>query len=343
VVRRIALISILAGLALHGQSRIQTMHAPAGQSDQLPPEARQGAALRSTTITVRVVLEGGESLTVAPLVMESKGDPSVCRVGNAFSNGNIRLEVLDSPDSPEHAGSCLLLKVMVPGYQSFSGVVHDGKTIPLKRLGEHEGSSVSITSLRTPAKARKAYERGESAILKHKWPDARKYLDEAVALYPEYAMAWSELGLVREQAAEYPAAAQAYEKAASADPKYIKPLVQLAGLSSFQKSWNDEMRWSEKALKLHPVDFPAAYYYFSEASFHLGRQADAETALRGLIRMDQRSEYPQAHVLLASVLTEKGDRVVAQAELREYLRVAPKAADAADVRARMEQLATASR
>jgi len=46
------------------------------------------------------------------------------------------------------------------------------------RLGEHEGSSVSLASLSAPIKARKAYERGEALMPKRKWAEAEKHFKE---------------------------------------------------------------------------------------------------------------------------------------------------------------------
>jgi hypothetical protein len=138
------------------------MHAPVGQSEQLSPEARQGAALRTATLEIQVVLDSGESLSIAPLVMESSVDQDVCRIASVFRNGRIRLGVPIDPEDSRMPGrdprtvSCFLPKVMLAGYRSFSGTVRDGMVITLHRLSEQEGSTVSITTLRAPDNARKA-------------------------------------------------------------------------------------------------------------------------------------------------------------------------------------------
>ena len=325
------------------QSRLEEMHAPAGQSDQLPPELRKNAP-HLISITIKVVLEGGESLDVAPMVMDARYEDGVCRLANVFKNGTIRLEIPAAPegrmktDSEPTKTTCFLPKVMLPGYRSFSGIVQDQQVIVLARLGEHEGSTVSVTSLNAPEKARKAYEHGEAALARQKYAEAQKHLDQATAVYPSYAMAWSELGTTLERLGQTDQAAEAYRKAAVADPKYIKPLVQLAGLAGRQQHWDDERTEAATALKLHPIEFPGVYYYFAEACFHLERYSEAEDAALGTIEVDQHREFPQAYLLLAAVLAHKGDRDAAVSQLREYLKAAPHADDAPKIREQVARL-----
>jgi tetratricopeptide (TPR) repeat protein len=342
--RALYLLISFAALMLSGQtpnqSRLEEMHSASGQTDQLPPELRKNAP-RLPSITVTVALEGGESLFLAPLVMDSRDDETACRVANIFKNGNIRLEIPPPPDSQMRhneerdrgmttanavaPNSCFLIKVMLPGYRSFSGTVRDQQVIVLARLGEHEGSTVSVTSLSVPDKARKAYERAEAALSKEKWAEAQKHLEQATSFYPAYAMAWSELGLALERQGKMDAATEACRKAVAADPNYIKPLDQLAALAGRQQHWEDERQQAAEALKLHPVEFPGVYYRSAEACFHLGRYTEAEKAARSTIEVDQRHEFPQAYLLLAAVLAQKGDRDAVVKELREYLKAAPHA------------------
>ncbi|MGA7415943.1 MAG: tetratricopeptide repeat protein [Bryobacteraceae bacterium] len=335
--------TLLAGQAPN-QSRLGEMYAPAGQSEQLPPELRKNAP-HLVSITIKVVLEGGESLSVAPLVMDARSEEGVCRLANIFKNGSIRLEIAvptetrAKMDSEPARATCFLPKVMLPGYRSFSGTVQDQQVIVLARLGEHEGSTVSVTSLSAPEKARRAYEQGEAALSRQKYVEAQKHFEQATSIYPAYAMAWSELGIALERQDQMSAAAEAYRKAAATDPKYIKPLVQLAGLAGRQQHWDDERTDAAAALKLHPVEFPGVYYYFAEACFHLARYPEAEDAARSAIEVDQHHEFPQAYLLLAAVLAQKGDRDAAVKELREYLKAAPHAGDAPKIREQVVRLA----
>ncbi len=330
-----------------GQSRLEQMHAPLGQSEQLPPELRKNAP-HLVSITIRVALEGGESLPVAPMVMDARNEDSVCRLANVFKDGSIRFEIPAPTENQAKTNSeppmatCFLRKVMLPGYRSFSGTIHDQQVIVLARLGEHEGSTVSVTSLSAPEKARKAYEHAEAALSRHKYAEAQKHFEQATSVYPSYAMAWSELGTALESQGKMEQAAEAYRKAAAADPKYIKPLAQLAGLAGRQQHWDEERAQAVAALKLHPIEFPGVYYDLAEACFQLGRYPEAEGAARSTIEVDQHGEFPQVYLLLAAVLAQKGDRDAAVKELREYLKAAPHADDAPRIREQVARLTQTS-
>jgi tetratricopeptide (TPR) repeat protein len=338
----VSFATLLAG-QVPGQSRLEQMHAPVGQSEQLPPELRKNAP-HLVSITIKVALESGESLPVAPLVLDARNEDGVCQLANVFKNGSIRLEIAapqesgTKTDSEPGIATCFLPKVMLPGYRSFSGTVHDQQVIVLARLGEHEGSTVSVTSLSAPDKARKAYEHGEAALSRQKYAEAQKHFDKATGVYPAYAMAWSELGTALERQGLMDQAAEAYRKASAADPKYIKPLAQLAGLAGRQQHWEEERTDAAAALKLHPIEFPGVYYYLAEACFHVGRFPEAEDAARGAIEVDLHREFTQAYLLLAAVLAHKGDHDAVVKELREYLKAAPHAGDAPKIREQVARL-----
>lgn len=96
------------------------------------------------------------------------------------------------------------LRVNLPGFRSEAVSLAgrrfmdnpDVGTIILHRLGNVEGLTISATSLMAPKDAKKAYEKGLEALKKKKSDDAQKSFQKAVEVYPKYASAWFQLGLV---------------------------------------------------------------------------------------------------------------------------------------------------
>jgi tetratricopeptide (TPR) repeat protein len=273
-------------------------------------------------VTARIVLEDGSPLTSSPLILSVPGSEANCVGQQLFLGGTLRLRISPIPIRGEPQQGCDI-SVVLSGYRRFTGYVKEGTVIVLRRIGPNEGSAVSTVSLNAPADARKQYEAGESAAGKRKWPQAEEHLRQAVALYPPYALAWSELGQVLQDQGRLPEATEAFEKARAADPLYIKPVVQLARASSLQQHWEDEMRISEEALKMHPVEFPAAYYYHAEAVFHLGKLEDAERLTREALKLDPGGTCPESVVLLGEIFEKQGNTHDAIIEYRNYLEVAP--------------------
>ena len=71
-------------------------------------------------------------------------------------------------------------------------MVNLGTIVLLK--GQEQGSTVSATTMNAPKKARKAYNRASDHLRKKKLAEAQAELEQAVKLYPLYAVAWTSLG-----------------------------------------------------------------------------------------------------------------------------------------------------
>jgi superkiller protein 3 len=274
-------------------------------------------------ITTRIVLEDGTPLTTSPLIsLRVPGSTTFCSGEEFFMGGTLRLRIPPVMIQGEPQTGCQI-SVIVEGYRKFTGYVNDGTVITLHRIGPNEGSSISIASLNAPPTAKKEYEIGEALAGKKKWPLAEEHFRNATVLYPRYALAWSELGQAEQEQGRIPDAISDFTKAHQADPAYIKPVVQLAAAASVQKNWDEEMHSSEEAMKMHPVEFPAAYFYFAEATFHLGKLEDAEKLTREAIQLDPAGTCIETLVLLGAIFEKQGNNQDALIEYKNYLKLAP--------------------
>ena len=70
----------------------------------------------------------------------------------------------------------------------------------LHRLGNVQGTTLSVTSALAPKPAQKDYEKGMQLAQKGKFEEAEKKLTSATELYPKYAVAWFALGQVQQKA-----------------------------------------------------------------------------------------------------------------------------------------------
>jgi Flp pilus assembly protein TadD len=214
----------------------------------------------------------------------------------------------------------------------------DVGTIILHRLGNVEGSTISMTSLQAPKDAKKAYEKGFAAARKKKYEDAEKDFQKAVDAYPKYATGWFELGLCQELQGNVDAARKSYAQSLAADPKFIKPYLQLAGISAREKNWKDVASTTDRAIKLDPYDFPQAYFFNSVAQYSLGNLEAAEKSAREAEKLDTQHQYPRVNQLLGFILADRQDFSGAAAQLRSYLKYAPDAQDAEKAKAQLSEL-----
>jgi tetratricopeptide (TPR) repeat protein len=208
----------------------------------------------------------------------------------------------------------------------------------LKRMGLHEGSTVSATALNAPEPAKKAYGKGVNAMNDEKWPVAQKNFEKAVEIDPDYAQAWSDLGEVLQKQSKPTEARAAWEKAVQADPKYIKPYIQLTALDLAEKRSEDAVEIGGKAVAMNPLEFPQLYFYYAAANYNLKHLDVAETSARRATELDNAHEIPRAELLLGSILVAKGDRAGGLQHFRKYLEIVPKAPDADQVKRAIAQL-----
>jgi tetratricopeptide (TPR) repeat protein len=200
--------------------------------------------------------------------------------------------------------------------------------IPLHRLAQVDGTSVSVTSYLAPPAAKKAYEKGLEQSRKGKGDDAEKSFEKAVQIYPKYATAWYQLGrlqllrLMQNVKGDAELAKHSFEQAVAADPKYVNPYDGLAQLAMIAREWSNVVEITGKLVALNPVNFPDAYYDSAVANYYLKRFDDAEkSALQG-IRVDESHEIPKLQYLLGMVLLQKQNYQGASEHIQLFLSLA---------------------
>jgi Flp pilus assembly protein TadD len=238
------------------------------------------------------------------------------------------------------------LQAKLPGYQSATISLANRKpmdnpdlgTIILHRLTPAEGQLVSVTALATPKDARQAFEKGRRAVKAKRPEDARKDFEKAALIYPQYAAAWCELGKLQIERQRFEEARQLFATAMRVDPKYLDPYLQLAALQAVSGQWPEVVATTGAALHLDPHDYPQAYYLNALANFNIRNTDAAEQSAREAERLDTRHLFPRSWLVLGRILEIRRQFVEAAAQMREYLRLAPRAPDAAAVRARLAEI-----
>jgi len=299
------------------------------------------AAIAQFRYHAKIVSEDGAALPTSPQITPALSQRLMqsCFILNTFGNGTIEYAVnWRSRPFDEHTMDQCDVTIRAKGFRPTTATLRDGATIVLKRLGDHEGSTISKTEIEAPPDARKAYEKGMGHIYDRKWSAAQKDLERAVAIYPQYAQAWTDLGQAFLEQSEPQQARDAWEHARKADPQYIRPYLQLARLDLQEKQPREALDITTEALKINPREFPGLYFLNAVANFNLNRLDAAEESARRAIELDAAHEIPRAEDLLGSILAMKGDRAGAVEHMRKYLQLSPHAPDADTVQQRIAQL-----
>lgn len=209
------------------------------------------------------------------------------------------------------------------------------------------GTMISVASLNVPKNASKEFEKGQKArqngIKSKDKEDAQKKFDEAlvhltkaVELYPKYAAAYNEIGLIHRVNNRPDDAQKAFEHAINADPAWLISYLSLASLQMQANQPQQLLETSSKVLKLDPTLGPA-HFFHSVANFTLGNYEAAEKSALEADK-NEHGQVPQIHLVLARIYQGKGERSEASKHLKAYLRESPNAPNADKIKAEIESL-----
>jgi tetratricopeptide (TPR) repeat protein len=238
------------------------------------------------------------------------------------------------------------LRASLPGYRS-DVVILSGRrlfdnpdvgTIVLHRLGDVEGSTISLTSLQAPKKAKKSYQKGLKAVRKQKWAAGQKEFEKAVEIYPGYAAAWFQLGRSLEQQDNLAEARKAYGRALASDEKFLNPYFQLTGIAMREQKWQEVVETTDRIVKLNAINFPAAYFYNSVANYNLKNFEAAENSAREALKLDTQHQFPKIDHVLGVILAQRGDLASAAQHMRSYLKLVPEGSDADTVKQQLTEI-----
>ncbi len=210
-------------------------------------------------------------------------------------------------------------------------------TVLLHPLSRDPNSSVSVTSLAAPNKAKQNLSKGIEQEKKGKWAAACDYFKKALAEYPRYALAWLELGRAQAKQNSFTEAQQSFREAVAQDSKFKEGYAELAQLDLQQKQWKDLADTTDHLLQLSPESSPEYWFLNSAAYFKMGNAKQAEeSVIRGL-RLDPKHQVPQLEYLYGLILATKHDYKSASEHVGTYLQLSPQASDAAGARSALAE------
>lgn len=195
-------------------------------------------------------------------------------------------------------------------------------TITLSPEGRSGGTEISTTTHAAPASAMKAFEKAREDWLNQNPGGAEKNLKKAVQLYPAFAQAWLQLGELQETS-DPQAAKDSFTKAMAADPQFVLPYEQLAGLAAQAQNWPGTLDNTSRALELDPDGTPQVWYYDALAKFQMGKSDAAAVSAAKALAVDPRHSVQQSEYLLAVVLIRKADYAAALQHMKNYLSYMP--------------------
>lgn len=187
-----------------------------------------------------------------------------------------------------------------------------------------------------PAKAKKEFERASKASGEGESEEAIAHLRKAIALYPGYLMAHNNLGSRLLAQGKLDEAEQEFRRAIELDPKAFNPRLNLGITLVQQQRFAEAARTLEQALSLQS-DSPSARLYLGLAFGSLDDLDGAERELKAAHSLGGPA-YALALFNLGVVYQRRHEPQEAIKMFETYLREAPNAANAAQVKKLIETL-----
>ena len=229
----------------------------------------------------------------------------------------------------------------------------DVGNISVQRTVKVEGMTLSAVPYKAPKDALKAYEKGMTAAKKNNFAEASQHFAQAVKIYPKYTSAWFQLGLAHQKEKQLPEAREAFLQATSLDTRFLPPYMSLSTMAFEARNWPEVLTFTNHildhdslnrtnltayVLDLDPMNCTEAYFYNAVANFELNHIEQAEKSALKAEHVDLLTHFPQLHLLLAEIFTQRNNYPGAITELQMYLELLPNAKGADALREKLAKL-----
>ena len=197
-------------------------------------------------------------------------------------------------------------------------------------------SSVAAVDLNVPDNARKEFDEASKAMAGQEWAKAILRLKHAIALYPQYAPAYNNMGVAYGRMNDSAQEREALEKAISLNDHFVPAFVNLAKLSLRERDSVRAETLLESALRAEPSN-AENMTLLAEAQL-LNKHYEAAITSARSVHAIPHQKLAVVHYIAARAFEHENRLQDARAELQIFLIEEPTGARADDVREEIAKL-----
>ena len=197
---------------------------------------------------------------------------------------------------------------------------------------------VSASDLAVPGRARKELDRSDELIRMGELQQAIDKLKKAIALYPQYALAYNNLGVLYSRLGDRDHEKEALQKAVSLNPSFALAYVNLGRMNMKLEDYAAATAAFSKALSLNPTD--ASTLILLSYSEFMDQNLDQAIATSRKAHALQKP-HAFAHRVAARAFEQEKQGANAIAELELFLQEEPSSPRSADARQEIEAVKAA--
>lgn len=208
---------------------------------------------------------------------------------------------------------------------------------PAKAATETQNSpgapTVAAIDLNIPNKARKEFDKASDAIAKQDWSKAQEHLGKALAIYPPYADAYNNLGVVYARTGNRVQEREALQKAISLNDHFAPAFVNLGKMAIVDHNFPEAETFLSKAAAIEPNN-PQTLVLLANVEL-MNQHFDDAIANCHKVHSMQHGSQSLVHYIAARALERENRLAEAMEELRTFLAEEPPGARADAARKEM--------
>ncbi len=197
-------------------------------------------------------------------------------------------------------------------------------------LTSTEGS-VSAAELNIPPKAKSEFEKGLKALNKQNQEEALQRFARAIELYPRYAAAINNMGVIAMQQGRKDEGLAFFRQAVKVDDQFAPPYLNLAKAVVANKDYAEAEQLLLKGASLDPTNVEMIAI-LAMIEFESNKLPRALASARKVHGMPHHEKFAFAHYIVGRVLESQNHGTEALAEYRLFLKESPNSASAPNVR-----------
>lgn len=190
-----------------------------------------------------------------------------------------------------------------------------------------------------PKAARREYQRGVKASTNGRREQAVVHFQRAIEIYDRFVQAHNDLGVQYLRLGRWDEARAAFTKAISLEPGMRPPYVNLGYVQIQQRQYEEAVRTLTRAVELDATDW-RGHLWLGVGLMEAKQETQAEQELTKALQLSQPPDGSVTHLYLANLYIRRGDLARAVAHGEAYLQEYPNAADAQEVRDKLDQMRT---
>jgi tetratricopeptide (TPR) repeat protein len=215
--------------------------------------------------------------------------------------------------------------------------VHVVPADPNLTPGQQPGVPGGVDSEATvPEKAKKEVDKGMESMDKNELDKAMGHFQKAIEIYPKYARAWNNIGVIKGKNGDRAGAKEAWQKAIEADEKFSGAYFNLARISIAEKQPAEAEQLLAKGLATAPKS-AEGLFLLASAQYMQGHFDESLNTAKKVHALEHK-QYADIHVVAAQAYVKAGQDKLAVGEYETYLTEYPNSPKAAQIRQSMAQL-----